>query len=61
MTYALIANIILMTSIVVAIVGLLAGAIGTSRPQPVARTASRRVARRAPRLRPYSSYQGVKA
>lgn len=61
MTFTLIANIVLMTSIVVAIVGLLAGAIWTSRAEPAARRARRRVAPRASHSRAYASYQGVNA
>ncbi len=61
MTFALIANIILMVCVVVAIVGLLSRAIWTSRPEPTARRTRRRVAPRATRAPAYHSYQGVKA
>jgi FtsZ-interacting cell division protein ZipA len=60
MTFTLIANLVLMTTIVVAIVGLLAGAIWTSRAQPAARRTGR-VARRSALSRAYASYQGVNA
>jgi hypothetical protein len=55
-------NIILMSAIVVAIVGLLAAAIHTSRPQANTRRAVQRVPRQRPaRARAYGTYESVNA
>lgn len=66
MTVLLIANIVLMSLIVVAIVALLAGAIFTSLPQVQPELSAnaaraRRVARQRARGRAYGSYEGVSA
>ena len=63
MTLIVIANIVFIAFVVLAIVGMLSGAIFTSRT-PEARVATARVRRERPapaRARAYRTYEGLKA
>lgn len=62
MTAFLIINIVLMSAVVVAIVGMLGAAIHTSRPRAEVRPAAQRVPRQRPARAPaYRSYEGLNA
>jgi hypothetical protein len=62
MTFIVIANVVLITAVAVGIVGMLAAAVHTSRPQAKARPAVQHAPRQRPvRARAYRSYEGLNA
>jgi uncharacterized protein involved in exopolysaccharide biosynthesis len=62
MTLILIANVVLITAVVVGIVGMLAAAVHTSRPQAEARLVVQHAPRQRPaRARAYGSYEVLNA
>ncbi len=62
MTVIVITNVVLIAAVVVAIVGMLAAAVHTSRPQARAQLVARRATRQRPAgARAYRSYEGLNA
>lgn len=62
MTLIVIANVVLITAVVVGIVAMLAAAVHSSRPQAEARLVVQHAPRQRPtRARSYRSYEGLNA